>query len=281
MRHRDPADLERSIDELFSLSDDLLPADAETIFGELRQRLASGGLRAAEPGSHGWLVHAWVQRGILLGFRLGRIEDFSTDSRAKFFDKNTLPLRHFEIVDGVRIAPGGSSIRDGAYVAGGVVCMPPTYINIGAHVGQQTLIDSHVLVGACAQVGEHVHLGCGSLLANALDPRGELPVIVEDGAYLAGPCSVRGGVLLKKEVVLAPGVCLSRGMAVYDLVNGVVHRAEKGSFLAIPRGAVVVPGSRPAGGRLARREELERYVPLVAHYRDPGEDGERALERAL
>lgn len=274
-------DLRKLVEALYVLADDRLPADAGEVFTDLRKQLNTGAIRAAEPGSHGWVVNSWVQRGILLGYRLGRIEDYSVAGHWSFFDNSTFPPRMLEMTDGVRIAPGGSSIRDGAYVARGVVCMPPMYINIGAHVGTQTLVDSHVLVGACAQVGEHVHLSAGSFLASVLDSKGAMPVIIEDGVHLAGPCSVEGGVVVKRGAVLAPGTFLSPAQAVYDLVNDVIHRAPKGEPLVIPRGAVVVPGSRPASSAMARRETLQRYVPLIVRYREPKADAREVLDEAL
>jgi 2,3,4,5-tetrahydropyridine-2-carboxylate N-succinyltransferase len=227
------------------------------------------------------VVNRWVQKGIVLGFRLGQVEDFSINRKFRFFDKDTFPLKTLEIEEGVRVVPGGSSIRDGAFVGRGVVCMPPMFINVGAYVDEGTLIDSQVVVGSCAQIGKHVQLSAGALVGGILEPSSSFPVIIEDDVQVGGGCGLYEGTLVKRGAVLAPGTVLTRYATVYDLVNEVVFRAEGGKPLTIPRGAVVVPGTRPAKGGLASREGLGVYAPIIIKYRDPGGDASSALERAM
>src|SRR6266699_2755660 len=179
------------------------------LFAEFRAALTRGEIRAADRGRDGtWCVNAWVKQGILVGFRMGVLTDMSAHPTLKFFDKDTYPVRPTTLADGVRVVPGGSSIRDGAYVAPSVVCMPPMFINIGAYVDQGTMVDSHALVGSCAQIG------------GVLEPPGALPVIIEDEAFVGGNCGVYEGVIVGERAVLAPGVLLTGGTTVYDLVRG-------------------------------------------------------------
>ena len=275
-------ELKDAIERLYELRADSLPEDAEKWFLELRVKLSRGEVRAAEPGPSGWVVNAWVKKGILLGFRLGRIEDFSmSQPRMRFFDKHTFPLRAVEPEDQVRIVPGGSSIREGAFVGRGVVCMPPMFVNVGAYVDEGTLIDSNALVGSCAQIGKRVHLSAGAQIGGVLEPVGAVPVIVEDRVLVGGNCGIYEGTIVKKEAVLAPGTILTRATPVYDLVNETTLRASAEEPLTIPRGAVVVPGSRPARGSFASRENLHLYAPIIVKYRDPGTDAAVALEDAL
>ncbi len=274
--------LQETIERLFELEGADLPPDAESSFVEFRAMLSRGEVRAAEPGPHGWVVNTWVKKGILLGFRLGRIEDFSLKKPPmRFFDKHTFPLRDLELEDQVRVVPGGSSIRAGAFVGRGVVCMPPMYVNVGAYVDEGTMIDSNALVGSCAQVGRRVHVSAGAQIGGVLEPVGAMPVIIEDRVLVGGNCGVYEGTIVKKEAVLAPGTILTRSTPVYDLVSETVLRASEDSPLTIPRGAVVVPGSRPARGSLASREGLHLYAPIIVKYRDPGTDAAVALESAL
>ena len=274
--------LQETIERLFELEGADLPSDAESSFVEFRAMLSKGKVRAAEPGPHGWVVNTWVKKGILLGFRLGRIEDFSLKKPPmRFFDKHTFPLRDLELEDRVRVVPGGSSIRAGAFVGRGVVCMPPMYVNVGAYVDEGTLIDSNALVGSCAQVGRRVHVSAGAQIGGVLEPVGAMPVIIEDRVLVGGNCGVYEGTIVKKEAVLAPGTILTRSTPVYDLVSETVLQASEDSPLTIPRGAVVVPGSRPARGSLASREGLHLYAPIIVKYRDPGTDAAVALESAL
>ena len=274
--------LQETIERLFELEGADLPSDAESSFVEFRAMLSRGEVRTAEPGPHGWVVNTWVKKGILLGFRLGRIEDFSLKkSPMRFFDKHTFPLRDLELEDQIRVVPGGSSIRAGAFVGRGVVCMPPMYVNVGAYVDEGTLIDSNALVGSCAQLGRRVHVSAGAQIGGVLEPVGAMPVIIEDRVLVGGNCGVYEGTIVKKEAVLAPGTILTRSTPVYDLVSETVLRASEDSPLTIPRGAVVVPGSRPARGSLASREGLHLYAPIIVKYRDPGTDAAVALESAL
>lgn len=284
MAEKKPAtvlELQKAIEELFAISVSQLPGEAENVVAELRRRLSTGEVRAAQPGPHGWVVNEWVKKGILLGFRLGRMEDYSINRRFPFFDKSTFPPRELEIYDGVRVVPGGSSIRDGAHIGRGVVCMPPMFVNVGAYIGESTMIDSHALVGSCAQVGKHVHISAGAQIGGVLEPVGALPVIIEDDVLVGGNCGVYEGTWVRRGAVLAAGTILTRSTPVYDLVNEMILKGDKESPLAIPRGAVVVPGARPAKGRFASREGLQVATPLIVKYRDPGTDAAVALEAAL
>jgi 2,3,4,5-tetrahydropyridine-2-carboxylate N-succinyltransferase len=274
-------ELKDTIEKLFELSPENLPAETQDVFLELRRKLTQGEVRAAYQGPHGWVVNAWVKKGILLGFRFGQIKDYSVNKRYRFFDKETFPPRTLEPFDGVRLVPGGSSIRDGAFIGRGVVCMPPMFVNVGAYVDEGTMIDSHALVGSCAQVGKHVHLSAGAQIGGVLEPVGAMPVIVEDDVLVGGNCGVYEGTLLKKGAVLAAGTILTRSTPVFDLVNEMILRGDEEKPLTIPRGAVIVPGSRPAKGRLASREALHLYTPVIVKYRDPGTDAAVALESAL
>jgi len=276
-------ELRPRIEELFELPAAELPQEAASVFVALRRRLSAGQVRAAEPGPHGWVVHSWVKKGILLGFRLGRIQELGTHGagEASYFDKHTLPLKSLSLSDQIRIVPGGSSIRDGAFIGRGVVLMPPTFVNIGAYVDELTLIDSHALVGSCAQIGKRVHLSAGAQVGGVLEPVGALPVIIEDQVLVGGNCGIYEGTVVKREAVLAAGTILTGSTPVYDLVNEMVLRPGPEEPLVIPRGAVVVPGARPARGKFASREGLSVYTPLIVKYRDPHTDAATALESAL
>ncbi|MGN6592732.1 MAG: 2,3,4,5-tetrahydropyridine-2,6-dicarboxylate N-succinyltransferase [Terriglobales bacterium] len=236
-------------------------------FAALKAELNAGRARAAEPeGAGGWRVNAWVKQGILLGFRLGSLEPHPSPPPFQFFDKDTLPTRDLRLADNVRIVPGGTTLRDGAYVAPGVIVMPPAYINIGAWVGPGTMIDSHALVGSCAQVGARVHLSAAAQIGGVLEPIGALPVIIEDEVLIGGNCGVYEGAQVGKGAVLAAGVVLTRSTPVYDLPRETVHRATAEAPLRIPPGAVVVPGARavtrgPAWG-------LSLATPVIVKYRD-------------
>jgi 2,3,4,5-tetrahydropyridine-2-carboxylate N-succinyltransferase len=246
-------------------------------FAELKEGLNQGTLRAAEPdpaaGPTGWRVNGWVKMGILLGFRIGVLENMSADhGRFPFFDKSTFPLRKLSVDNGVRVVPGGSSIRDGTYLARGVTCMPPMYINVGAYVDQGTLIDSHALVGSCAQVGKRVHLSAASQLGGVLEPVGALPVIIEDDVLVGGNCGVYEGTVVKRRAVLGAGVILTRSTPVYDLVRGEILRCDEGQPLVIPEEAVVVPGSRAISKGKGQEWNLSLYTPVIVKYRDEKTD---------
>ncbi len=254
-------------------------AVAREAFLTLRAWLGEGRVRAAEPGADGWRVNAWVKRGILVGFRLGDLEEYPSDGAFSFVDKSTYPPRRFGLDDGVRVVPGGSTIRTGAFVARGVVCMPPMYVNVGAYVDEETLIDSHALVGSCAQIGKRVHLSAGAQIGGVLEPVGALPVIVEDGALIGGNCGVYEGTRVGEDAVVAAGTVLTRSTPIHDMVYGRVIRAEADAPLVVPPRAVVVPGSRPARGDNAAGVHV--YTPVIVKYRDAGTDAATALEEAL
>lgn len=251
------------------------------VFQRFKQALNEGAVRAAEPdpsAPSGWRVNAWVKQGILLGFRMGKIVDMSVDG-LPFFDKDTYPLR--QLGEGVRVVPGGSSIRDGVYLGKGVTCMPPMYINAGAWVDDGTLIDSHALVGSCAQVGKRVHLSAAAQLGGVLEPVGALPVIVEDDVLVGGNCGVYEGTVVKRRAVLAAGVILTRSTPLYDLVRETIHRAEEGQPLIVPEEAVVVAGSRAVARGAGKDWGLSLYTPVIVKYRDASTDERVMLEEWL
>jgi 2,3,4,5-tetrahydropyridine-2-carboxylate N-succinyltransferase len=257
--------------------------EAREAFVRLRAALSSGEVRAAEPDpstSTGWRVNSWVKQGILLGFRAGEIVDASADhGRWPFFDKDTLPLKRFDAQQGIRIVPGGSTVRDGAYVGRGVICMPPMYINIGAYVGEGTLIDSHALVGSCAQIGRNVHLSAAAQVGGVLEPVGALPVIIEDEVLVGGNCGVYEGAVVKRRAVLAAGTILTGSTPIYDLPNARVIEPSPGQPVIVPEGAVVVPGTRPVSTGAGREWGLAIYTPVIVKYRDERTDARTALER--
>jgi len=250
-------------------------------FEEFKQLLNRGEVRAAENISGQWVVHRWVKKGILLGFRLGEMVDWSIDERFRFFDKNTYPPKIFDLSSGVRLVPGGSMIRDGAFVARGVVCMPPMYINVGAFVDEHTMVDSHALVGSCAQIGKRVHLSAAAQIGGVLEPVGAMPVIIEDDVVVGGNCGIYEGALVRAGAVIAPGVVLSGGTPVYDVVRKAVYRREGDHMLEIPERAVVVPGTRPVNNDWGRSEGLSIAAPVIVKYRDEKTDAATALEESL
>jgi 2,3,4,5-tetrahydropyridine-2,6-dicarboxylate N-succinyltransferase len=284
-----PALAER-IDELASTpSGTALPDDAEATVEHLLRALERGEIRSAECDSDGtWRAVPWVKRGILLAFRAGRVVampddvgEVSPDRPAAFFDKHTIPPRALTLRDGVRIVPGGTSIRRGAYVAPGVVCMPPAFVNVGAYVGTGTMVDSHALVGSCAQIGDRVHLSAAAQIGGVLEPINATPVVIESDAIVGGNCGVYEGTIVRSRAVLGAGVVLTRGTPVYDLVREQVYRAESGRPLEIPEGAVVVPGARAVRGAWATTEGLSVQTPLIVKYRDEKTDLATALEQWL
>jgi len=256
---------------------------ARAAFARLRSQLSDGEVRAAEPDpstATGWRVNTWVKKGILLGFRFGENTDVSADhGRWPFFDKDTLPLKPLSAQSGVRIVPGGSTVRDGAYLGRGVICMPPMYINIGAWVGDGTLVDSHALVGSCAQIGNRVHLSAAAQVGGVLEPVGALPVIIEDDVLVGGNCGVYEGAIVKRRAVLASGVVLTGSTPLYDLPNERVIEAAPGQPLIVPEGAVVVPGSRPITFGKGREWGLAVSTPIIVKYRDERTDARTALEQ--
>jgi 2,3,4,5-tetrahydropyridine-2-carboxylate N-succinyltransferase len=256
---------------------------AMTAFLALRSAIESGQLRSASPDAAsptGWRVNAWVKQGILLGFRLGALQDFAA-GELSFVDKHTYPVRHFSAADGVRLVPGGSSIRAGAYVARGVVCMPPMYINAGAYVDEGTMVDSHALVGSCAQIGKRVHLSAAAQIGGVLEPINASPVVIEDDVLVGGNSGVYEGTIVRKGAVLASGTILTRGTPVFDLVNGTVLRASSETPLIIPENAVVVPGSRAVSKGKGQEWGLSLYAPVIVKYRDDKTDLSTTLEDLL
>ncbi len=256
-------------------------AEALKIFSEFKFFLNRGEIRAAEKKDGRWRVNHWVKKGILLGFRLGALEDVSIDGRFRFFDRSTFPLKSLTAADGVRLVPGGSSIRDGAFVARGVVCMPPMYINTGAYVDEGTMVDSHALVGSCAQVGRRVHISAAAQIGGVLEPVGAMPVIIEDDVLIGGNCGVYEGTIVSRGAVMAAGVILTGGTAVYDAVKQAVYRKSAGAPLVIPENAVIVPGSRPLETEWGRASGLSLGTPVIVKYRDAKTDAATALEEGL
>lgn len=257
------------------------PAD-RAVFAEFKQGLNRGEVRAAERNAHGeWLVHSWVKQGLLLGFRMGALTDMSEGESFKFFDKDTYPVRPTKIGDNVRIVPGGSTIRDGAYVAPGVVCMPPMFVNAGAYIDEGTMIDSHALVGSCAQIGKRVHISAAAQIGGVLEPVGAVPVIIEDDVLVGGNCGVYEGTIVRERAVLATGTTLTGSTPVYDLVRGEVYQRKPGASLEIPAGAVVVPGARAVQTEQGRQWGLSLYAAIIVKYRDERTDTAVQLEDYL
>ena len=277
------SELAHEIAALFAAGADADPEAARRAFASLRAELSAGAVRAAEPDAAaptGWRVNTWVKQGILLGFRFGRTVDMSADhGRLPFFDKDTLPLKRFSGEPGIRIVPGGSAVRDGAFVARGVICMPPMYINIGAYVGEGTLVDSHALVGSCAQVGARVHLSAAAQIGGVLEPVGALPVIVEDDVLVGGNCGVYEGTILKRRAVLAAGTVLTGSTPIYDLPNGRILTPATGQPIIVPEGAVIVPGSRAVTSGAGPSWGLSLATPVIVKYRDERTDARTALEQ--
>ena len=258
-------------------------AAARAAFDELRAALSAGVVRAAEPDPStptGWRVNTWVKQGILLGFRVGEIKDVSADhGRWPFYDKDTLPLRKVDAANGTRIVPGGSAVRDGAYLGQGVICMPPMYINIGAYVDDATLVDSHALVGSCAQIGRRVHVSAAAQIGGVLEPVGALPVIVEDDVLVGGNCGVYEGTVVKRRAVLAAGTILTGSTPIYDVPNERIIQPPAGQPVIVPEGAVVVPGTRPMTGGKGQEWGLAVATPIIVKYRDERTDARTALEQ--
>ena len=266
-----------------------LPSEAKAVVDRLLTELEKGTIRAAQRGDDGvWRAVPWVKQGILLGFRIGQMTDMSLvgtlgDQGATFgfFDKDTFPLRPLELSDGIRVVPGGSSIRRGAYLAHGVVCMPPMYVNVGAHVGAGTMIDSHALVGSCAQIGERVHLSAAAQIGGVLEPVNAAPVVIEDDVTVGGNTGVYEGTVVRSRAVIGAGVVLTRGTPVFDLVKEEIYRSSADAPLEIPANAVVVPGARSVSGTWGKHQNLSLQTPLIVKYRDDKTDAATALEEWL
>ncbi len=273
--------LQASIEHLFALGAAAEKPDARRVFSEFLDRLTAGRIRAAEKRDGRWQVNVWVKQGILLGFRLGEIEDMSAGGALSFVDKDTFPARRFTPQDRVRIVPGGSSVRKGAYLAPGVICMPPMYVNAGAYVDEGSLIDSHALVGSCAQIGKRVHLSAAAQVGGVLEPVNAAPVIIEDDVLVGGNCGVYEGTQVGRRAVLGAGTILTRSTPLYDIVHGEVYRASGERPLTVPENAVVVPGSRSLNRGKAQEWGLSVYAPVIIKYRDEKTEGSAALEDAL
>lgn len=289
MRDSSLREVEKRVDALASTPAGIeLPEDARSVVRKLLDSLEAGSVRAAEkdPVTGEWRAIPWVKRGILLGFRVGAMVDMSIRSDGyeagfSFFDKDIYPPRTLTIADGIRVVPGGSSIRRGAFVANGVVCMPPMYINVGAYVGSGTMIDSHALVGSCAQVGQRVHLSAAAQLGGVLEPVNATPVVIEDDVVVGGNCGIYEGTVVGRGAVIGAGVVLTRGTPVYDLEHETVHRAESGKTLVIPEYAVVVPGARAVKNGWGEAQGISLQTPVIVKYRDEKTDAATALESWL
>lgn len=272
--------LQESIQSLF---DDKLSEYSEhhkQLFVRFRELLNQGLIRAAERDpseATGWRVNSWVKKGILLGFRLGGIVDMG----GQFFDKSTYPLKAFTMADGVRIVPGGSSVRDGCYVGRGVTCMPPMYVNVGAYVDDGTMVDSHALIGSCAQIGRNCHISAACQIGGVLEPVGALPVIVEDEVLVGGSCGVYEGTVVKRRAVLGSGTILTRSTPIYDLIRETVHRASETAPLIVPENAVVIAGSRRVSSGVGAEWGISLYTPIIVKYRDEGTEAKIQLEDLL
>jgi 2,3,4,5-tetrahydropyridine-2-carboxylate N-succinyltransferase len=279
------AALREEIERLFAQPPAMYGPEHRVTFDRFKGALNRGEIRAAEPdpGSPtGWRVNPWVKQGILVGFRMGEVVDMSVGGRdggrLPFLDKSTYPPRPLDLQDGVRLVPGGSSIRDGCYLGRGVICMPPMYVNVGAWVDDGSLVDSHALVGSCAQVGKRVHLSAAAQLGGVLEPVGASPVIVEDDVLIGGNCGVYEGTVVKRRAVLGAGTILTRSTPVYDLVRETIYRATEDQPLIIPEEAVVVPGSRAVSKGAGKEWGLSLYTPVIVKYRDASTDERVQLE---
>lgn len=277
--------LRAEIERLFDENPARYSKDERRLFQQFKDALNAGEVRAAEPDAasrSGWRVNAWVKQGILLGFRMGAIVDMSIDaSRQPFFDKATYPVKKFTTDSGVRIVPGGSSIRDGCYVGKGVTCMPPMYINVGAYVDDGAMVDSHALVGSCAQIGRKCHISAAAQIGGVLEPVGALPVIIEGEVLVGGNCGIYEGTVVKSRAVLGSGTILNRSTPVYDIVTGAVHSADGDEPLIIPDDAVVVAGSRAIPHGHGSHWNLSLYTPVIVKYRDAKTDAKVQLEDLL
>ena len=268
--------LRPAIERLASLGEVERSPEARRTFLEFRDELTKGTIRAAEKIDGQWVVNVWVKQGILLGFRLGELAEMNDGPTLSFVDKDTYPARRFSVDDRVRVVPGGSSVRAGAYVAPSVICMPPMFINVGAYVDEGTMVDSHALVGSCAQVGKRVHLSAAAQIGGVLEPVNAAPVIIEDDVLVGGNCGVYEGTLVRARAVLGAGTILTRSTPLYDLVRGKIYKASESAPLEVPENAVVVPGSRAVRKGPAAEWNLSLYTPVIVKYRD--EKTDRGIE---
>jgi 2,3,4,5-tetrahydropyridine-2-carboxylate N-succinyltransferase len=276
-------DLKTKIEDLVSADKSEFDSPDREIFEDFKAALRTGEIRAAEKDENGvWQTNAWVKRGILLGFRMGKMVNMSFSGETfQFFDKETFPLRPMNLDDKIRIVPGGSTIRDGSYVAPNVVLMPPCYVNVGAYVDEGTMIDSHALVGSCAQIGKRVHLSAAAQIGGVLEPVNANPVVIEDDVLVGGNTGVYEGAIVRERAVLASGVILTRSTPVFDLVKGVIYKSDGEKPLEIPAGAVVVQGSRQITSGFGKENGLSIYAPIIVKYRDERTDASTKLEDYL
>ena len=278
---RQPAELARAIEEAFADPDGEAPDALRQLVEDLKAGLNDGSIRAAEKEGDDWVPRPWVKKGILLGFRVGVTREVSSGAGFPFFDKDTFPVQELTVRSGVRIVPGGTAVRDGCHVGRGVTIMPPSYVNVGAFVGEETMIDSHVLIGSCAQIGKRVHVSAGAQIGGVLEPVGELPVVIEDEVLVGGNCGIYEGTVVRERAVLAAGVILTGGTPVYDVVRGEEYRKRPGTPLDIPAGAVVVPGSRAVREGRGAEWGLSLQTPVIVKYRDEKTEASVALEDLL
>jgi 2,3,4,5-tetrahydropyridine-2-carboxylate N-succinyltransferase len=275
--------LRQDVERLWAAGSEASKTEGREVFARLRAALSAGTVRAAAPdpaSPTGWAVNSWVKQGILLGFRFGDLVNASMDhGKWPFFDKDTLPMRAFDVASGVRLVPGGSSVRDGAYLAPGVIAMPPMYVNIGAWVGEGSMIDSHALVGSCAQVGARVHVSAAAQIGGVIEPVGAMPVIIEDEVLVGGNTGIYEGAVIKARAVIGAGTILTGSTPVYDLPNGRIITPEPGQPLVIPEGAVVVPGARAVTASPGVDWKLSLATPVIVKYRDSRTDTRTELER--
>jgi 2,3,4,5-tetrahydropyridine-2-carboxylate N-succinyltransferase len=272
--------LQAAIERLATLGEVEQNPEARKTFLDFREQLTKGQIRAAEKIDGEWKVNTWVKQGILLGFRLGELSSMG-DASLSFVDKDTFPARQFSVDDKVRVVPGGSSVREGAYVAPSVICMPPMFINVGAYVDEGTMVDSHALVGSCAQIGKRVHLSAAAQIGGVLEPVNAAPVIIEDNVLVGGNCGVYEGTLVRSRAVLGAGTILTRSTPLYDIVRGEVYKATAEKPLEVPENAVVVPGSRAVKKGHAAEWNLSLYTPVIVKYRDEKTDRGIELEEWL
>lgn len=277
--------MQTEIENLFDQKPSTYTEEHFSLFARFKQALNEGAVRSAEPDASaksGWRVNIWVKKGVLLGFRMGAVVDMSPDSaRLPMFDKATFPVKRLGPESGVRLVPGGSSIRDGCFIGRGVVCMPPMYVNTGTYIGEGAMIDSHALVGSCAQIGKNCHISAAAQIGGVLEPVGSLPVIIEDDVLVGGNCGVYEGTVVKRRVVLGSGVILTRSTPVYDVARGEVYRATDDEPLVIPEDAVVVAGSRAIARGPGKDWGISLYTPVIVKYRDSKTEAKVQLEDLL
>ena len=269
--------MQNSITALYQARPELYSAADRELFNTFIQALNAGTIRACEPTDKGWKVNQWIKMGILTGFRMGELVSMPWGEGKCFFDKHTLPEKSFALEDRVRIVPGGSSARNGAYIASGVTIMPPSYINIGAWVDSGTLVDSHALVGSCAQIGKNVHLSAGAMIGGVLEPIGSRPVVIEDDAFIGGNTGIYEGILVQKRAVIASGTIITASTPIWDSVHKEFLQRDPGGSFTVPEGAVVVPGSR----QMKNDPGFQVYCPVIVKYRDAKTDSSVQLEQDL